>query len=55
MIHGFKWFIGCFSLVFAGLNRSRSIVRSTTLGWLKPCLGVRISIHKIGNWLYQGD
>jgi len=30
--HGFKWVIGCFSLVFAGLDRSRSIVRSTALG-----------------------
>jgi len=27
-IHGFKWVIGCFSLVFA----ARSIVRSTSLG-----------------------
>jgi len=31
-IHGFKCVIGCFSLVFAGLCRSRSIVRSTALG-----------------------
>ena len=26
-IHDFKWVIGCFSLVFSGLSRSRSIVR----------------------------
>jgi len=38
-IHGFKWVIGCFSLVFAGLYKSRSIVRSTALGWLKACFG----------------
>jgi len=31
-IHGFKWVIGCFWLVFAGLDRRRSIVRSTALG-----------------------
>jgi len=31
-IHGFKWVIGCFWLVFAGLDRSSSIVRSTALG-----------------------
>jgi len=31
-IYGFKWVIGCFSLVFAGLERSISIVRSTALG-----------------------
>jgi len=24
-IHGFKWVVGCFSLVFAGLDTSRSI------------------------------
>jgi len=27
-IQGFKWVIGCFSLVFVGLCGSRSIVRS---------------------------
>jgi len=31
-IHGFKWVIGCFWLAFAGLDRSRSIVRSAALG-----------------------
>jgi len=31
-IHCFKWVICCFWLVFAGLDRSRSIVRSTALG-----------------------
>jgi len=31
-IHGFQWVISCFILVFAGLDRSRSIVRSTALG-----------------------
>jgi len=31
-IHGFKWVMGCFSFVFAGLYISRSIVRSTALG-----------------------
>jgi len=31
-IHGYKWVIGCFSFIFAGLYRSRSIVRSTALG-----------------------
>jgi len=30
-IHVFKLGIGCFSLVFAGLDRSKSIVRSTAL------------------------
>jgi len=38
-IHGFKWVTGCFSLLCASLDRSRSIVRSTALGWLKACLG----------------
>jgi len=31
-IHGCKWVIGSFSPVFAGLDRSRYIVRSTALG-----------------------
>jgi len=31
-IHDFKWVIGCFSLVFSGLSRSRSIVRWKALG-----------------------
>jgi len=31
-IHGLKWVIGCLWLVFSGLDRSRSIVRSTALG-----------------------
>jgi len=31
-IHGFKLVVGCFSPVFAGLDRSRSIARSTALG-----------------------
>jgi len=31
-IRGFKLFMGWFSPVFAGLDRSRSIVRSTALG-----------------------
>jgi len=31
-MHGCKWVIGCFSLVFAGLDISRSIVRSAALG-----------------------
>jgi len=30
-----------------GRYRSRSIVRTTALGWLKACLGVRSSTHKI--------
>jgi len=30
-IQGFKWVIGRFWLVFAGLGRIRSIVRSTAL------------------------
>jgi len=38
-IHGFKWIIDRFSLVFAGLCKSRSIVRSTGLGWLKRLFG----------------
>jgi len=38
-IRGFKWVIGCFSLVFAGLDRSRSIVRSTALGVAQSLFG----------------
>jgi len=45
-IHNYKWVIGCFWLVFAGLDRSRSIVRSATLG---------VWYTKFGNCLYQGD
>jgi len=33
--------------VFSGLDRSRLIVKSTALGWLRACLGVRSSIHKM--------
>jgi len=44
-IHGFQWVIGCFSLVFAGLARSRSAGVGLKLVW-----GL-----KIGNWIYQGD
>jgi len=55
-IHGFKWVIGCFWLVFAGLDRSSSIVRSTALGVAWSLYGrIHSSIHKIRNWLYQGD
>jgi len=43
-----KLVVGCFSLVFAGLDRSRSIVRSTALRVVKACLGVRSSTQK--NW-----
>jgi len=31
-IYGFEWVIDCFSLVFAGLDRNSSIVKSTALG-----------------------
>jgi len=48
-IHGLKWVTGCFSFVFVGLDRSRSIVRTTALGRLEACLGARNNIHKIGN------
>jgi len=30
-IHGLKWIMGCLWLVFAGLDRSRSIARSAAL------------------------
>jgi len=33
-INGFKLVIGWLSPVFAGLDRSRSIARSTEMGWL---------------------
>jgi len=38
-IHDFKWVKGCSWPVFAGLDRSRSIVRSTALGLAQVCLG----------------
>jgi len=37
--HTLKWLLGCLWRVFAGLDGSCSIVRSTTLGVAKACLG----------------
>ena len=56
---GNSWFesvIGWFSPVFAGLDRSRSIVRSTALGVVLNLVGgLRSSIQWIGKWIYRGD
>jgi len=46
-IHGFKWVIGCFSLVFAGLYRSQSIVSQQHWGALKLVWCVRILVYTI--------
>jgi len=38
-VHGFEYVIGWFLLVFAGLDRSRSIARSTALGMTLSLFG----------------